>query len=63
LLNFVCPKKTIEDAAESILNMLLAAPESNKYEEYTTIEVANTYDGGFHHEKVKKAKVYKEITF
>lgn len=61
--SFRCSKADIREAANQIFNMLILAKPSEIYHDEEKRKVPNTYNDGWHYEKVIKPNRYKKIDF
>lgn len=61
--SFRCSEADRKEAANLIFNMLVLAKSSKIYHEKEKRKVPNTYNDGWHYEKVIKPNRYKEIDF
>ena len=62
-LSFRCSEADRKEAANLIFNMLVSAEPSEIYREEEERKVLNTYNDGWHWEKVIKPNQYKKIDF
>ena len=65
-LDYVMTDEEIKDSMRKLFDFLMKAPESQHYDNYTTIRVPNQYNDGFHNEKVIHPEGwdhFKEVRF
>lgn len=61
--DYNCAKADIKEGANLIFNMLMNAPYSDIYREYTHQRIANIYDDGYHYEKIMTPERFGKIEF